>query len=101
MLVQNPFFSSVPNIPQRGRFSPFQFKGMAFSTGGFSALYGQALSSVMLMNTTDLPLKSSLTAGLNLIGANAGYTQKWKKTSLSGNASLFDMGPLYLKITRQ
>lgn len=43
-LVNNFFYSSVPNIAQFGRFSPFIFKGTVFSTGGYSALYGQALS---------------------------------------------------------
>ncbi|MEI2740430.1 MAG: TonB-dependent receptor [Chitinophagaceae bacterium] len=46
-LVNNFFYSSVPNIAQFGRFSPFIFKGTVFSTGGYSALYGQALSSAL------------------------------------------------------
>ncbi|MBK6976262.1 MAG: hypothetical protein IPH28_03405 [Cytophagaceae bacterium] len=33
MIVQNPYFSSTPDVPQRGRFDPFMFKGTAFSTG--------------------------------------------------------------------
>ena len=37
-LVNNPYFSSVQDIAQRGRFSPFLFKGTVFSTGGYSAL---------------------------------------------------------------
>src|SRR5947209_3252201 len=41
-LVNNFFYSSVPDIAQRGRFSPFIFKGTVFSAGGYSALYGQA-----------------------------------------------------------
>ncbi|MFB0908999.1 MAG: TonB-dependent receptor plug domain-containing protein, partial [Spirosomataceae bacterium] len=53
MIVQNPFFSNTPDVPQRGRFSPFMFKGTAFSTGGYSAQYGQALSSVLLLDTQD------------------------------------------------
>jgi len=48
MLVANPYFSSVPDVPQRGRFSPFLFKGTNFSTGGYSAQYGQAMSSVLV-----------------------------------------------------
>src|SRR5215831_2250699 len=46
MMVSNPFYSSVPDIAQRGRFSPLLFKGTIFSSGGYSAQYGQALSSV-------------------------------------------------------
>ena len=47
-LVSNPFYSSVKGIAARGRFSPFIFKGTVFSTGGFSALYGGALSSALI-----------------------------------------------------
>ncbi|RPI72219.1 MAG: TonB-dependent receptor, partial [Ignavibacteriales bacterium] len=39
MIVQNPYYSGVPDIPARGRFSPFIFKGTIFSTGGYSAQY--------------------------------------------------------------
>ncbi len=43
-LVNNFFYSSLPGIASRGRFNPFLFKGTVFSSGGYSALYGQALS---------------------------------------------------------
>src|ERR1700761_6500164 len=52
-LVNNPYFTSVPDIAQRGRFSPFLFKGTVFSTGGYSALYGQALSSAVILESID------------------------------------------------
>src|SRR5690606_25333216 len=58
-LVNNFFFSSVPNVAQRGRFSPFIFKGTVFSAGGYSALYGQALSSAVILESIDLPEQSS------------------------------------------
>ncbi len=91
MIVQNPFFSSTPDVPQRGRFSPFMFKGTAFSTGGYSAQYGQALSSVLLLNTVDKQGSSSnLNLGLNLAGLNATYTHKgW----ISGNLFYSNLGP--------
>lgn len=62
--VQNPFFSQVPDVPSRGRFSPFLFKGTVFSSGGYSAQYGQALSSAIVLNTSDFPSGSG--SGLNL-----------------------------------
>ncbi|HUC81368.1 MAG TPA: TonB-dependent receptor, partial [Flavisolibacter sp.] len=43
-LVNKFFFQAGPNIAGYGRFNPFLFKGTVFSTGGYSALYGQALS---------------------------------------------------------
>ena len=46
--VFTPFTPTTNNVPTRGRYSPFLFKGISFSTGGYSAEYGQALSSVLL-----------------------------------------------------
>ena len=51
MLIQNPYFSDFPDIPQRGRFEPFDFQGTAFSQGGYSAQYGQALSAIVDLKT--------------------------------------------------
>jgi len=101
MIVQNPFFSSVPNVAQRGRFSPFQFKGTAFSTGGYSAQYGQALASILLLNSNDLPEKSQANAGINFASVYGGYTHRWKKTSLDVNGNYFNVGPILLNINQQ
>src|SRR5690606_26520438 len=52
--VAQPYGATVQNMPTRGRFSPFLFSGISFSTGGYSAEYGEALSSVLLLNTEDI-----------------------------------------------
>jgi hypothetical protein len=82
-LVNNFFFSSVPDIAQRGRFSPFIFKGTVFSAGGYSALYGQALSSALILESVDLPDQSSASVGLSTVGLNAGFQQLSKKKNSS------------------
>jgi hypothetical protein len=64
-LVNNPYMTSVPDIASRGRFSPFLFKGTVFTTGGYSALYGQALSSALLLESIDLPEKSEVNASIS------------------------------------
>ncbi|HVK97706.1 MAG TPA: TonB-dependent receptor, partial [Flavisolibacter sp.] len=71
-LVNNFFYSSVPNIAQRGRFSPFIFKGTVFGAGGYSALYGQALSSALILESIDLPEQSSANLSVSPIGGGAG-----------------------------
>lgn len=68
-VAQNAFFSNVPGVSQRGRFNPFQFKGTAFSSGGYTARYGQALSAILDLQTNDLPEKSNMNIGFNLAGA--------------------------------
>ncbi|MFT3702820.1 MAG: TonB-dependent receptor [Agriterribacter sp.] len=82
-LVNNFFYSSVPGIAQRGRFSPFLFKGTVFSTGGYSALYGQALSSALILESIDLPERSSSDIGISVLSLNAGHQHlaKNKKSS--------------------
>ncbi|MBC7535083.1 MAG: TonB-dependent receptor [Ferruginibacter sp.] len=82
-LVNNFFYSSVPGIASRGRFNPFLFKGTVFSSGGYSALYGQALSSALILESTDLPDKTSANIALSIIGAGAGIEKlaKNKKSS--------------------
>ncbi|HEV8286978.1 MAG TPA: TonB-dependent receptor [Chitinophagaceae bacterium] len=58
-VVNNPYFTSIPDLATRGRFSPFLFKGTVFSAGGYSALYGEALSSALILESIDLPDRSA------------------------------------------
>jgi hypothetical protein len=37
MIAQDAFFTGAPGVATRSRFSPFQFKGVSFSSGGYSA----------------------------------------------------------------
>ena len=95
MIVQNPFFSSLPDVQQRGRFSPFMFKGASFSTGGYSAQYGQALSSVLLLNTTDKASNNGLGISLNLANAGLNYDYASKNQSISAVAYYGNLKPLF------
>jgi hypothetical protein len=45
-LINNYFSNSVPGIAGRDQFNTSLFKGNIFSSGGYSALYGQALSGI-------------------------------------------------------
>ncbi|WP_424001511.1 TonB-dependent receptor [Maribacter sp. IgM3_T14_3] len=95
-LVTNPFFSSVSEIPARGRFNPFLFQGTIFNTGGYSAEYGQALSSVILLNTKDLPSNDILTFDLNIASLGGSITRKLsERTSFSANLSYTNLSPLF------
>lgn len=91
--VFQPFNATANNIPTRGRFSPFLFKGITFSTGGYSAEYGQALSSVLLLNTTDLPDQDKTDISIMSVGGGIGHTKIWGNTSLSVNTSYVNLSP--------
>ena len=82
-VVNNFYFSSVPDIAQRGRFNPFIFKGTVFSSGGYSALYGQALSSALILESVDLPERSSASLGISTVGLSGGYQHLNKKKNAS------------------
>jgi outer membrane cobalamin receptor len=95
--VFTPYSPTTNNIPTRGRYSPFLFDGITFSTGGYSSEFGQALSSVLLLNTIDEPVQEKTDIGIMTVGAALGNTQKWEKSSLSFNASYINLAP-YLAV---
>lgn len=96
--VAQPYGATAANLPTRGRFSPFLFSGIAFSTGGYSAEYGEALSSVLLLNTENEPDQNKTDISLMTLGLGLGHTQKWKKSSLSFNAAYVDLAPYQFAI---
>jgi outer membrane cobalamin receptor len=91
--VFTPFTPSANNIPTRGRFSPFLFKGISFSTGGYSAEFGQALSSILQLNTIDEPDQEKTEVQAMTVGVGVGNTQKWDKGSFSINTSYINLAP--------
>lgn len=101
-LVNNPYYSSTPDIASRGRFSPFLFKGTVFSTGGYSALYGQALSSVVILESIDLPEKSAANASISPLFVGAGFQDlsKDKKSSWGANYGYVNV-KLYFELIKQ
>ena len=101
-LVNNPYYTSVPDISQRGRFSPFLFKGTVFSTGGYSALYGQALSSVVLLESLDIPEKSEIDASVSplVVGLGTQQVAKDKNFSYGFSYNYVNVG-LYFGLVKQ
>ncbi|WP_162127576.1 TonB-dependent receptor [Flavobacterium phycosphaerae] len=96
--VAQPYGASTNNLPTRGRFSPFLFSGISFSTGGYSAEYGEALSSVLLLNTQDEADQNKTDISLMTVGLGFSNTQKWKKSSLSVNTAYIDLAPYQVAI---
>lgn len=84
-LVPSPYFAAMPGLPQFNRISsPFLFDGIIFSTGGYSAAYGQGLSGALILETQDLPDKSSAVIGISPMVAVAGV----QKLAKNGKSSL-------------
>ena len=92
MHVLVPYSTNTENNTVRGRFSPFLFKGINFSLGGYSGEYGQALSSVLPMETTDVATGDKLGVSASLVDWNLGGTKAFASSSLSFNADYTGMG---------
>ena len=99
-LVSVPYSSSAPNLAARGKFNPYMFKGTIFSTGGYSAEYGQALSSVLLLNTNDMPAEDQLDLSVLSVGAEIADTKLWKDGAITGTLSYNNLQP-YMRMAPQ
>jgi len=95
--VFTPYSNTTNNIPARGRYSPFLFKGITFSTGGYSAEFGQALSGVLELNTINEPDQEKTDISIMTVGGALGHTEKWEKGSVSFSASYINLAP-YLEL---
>jgi hypothetical protein len=98
--VGNAFGTTASNVPTRTRFNPNLFKGSFFSTGGYSAEYGQALSSALALNTVDFPVRNQ--GDISIMSVGGGYTQTLagEKNSLTASANYFDLSP-YQELVKQ
>jgi len=99
-IVYAPYSSSAPNMSVRGRFNPFMFKGTIFSTGGYSSEYGQALSSVLLLNTNDMPAEEQLDLSFMTVGLGVAGTKLWKTGAVTASLAYNDLSP-YMWIVPQ
>ena len=86
-LVNNFFYSSLPGLATRGRFNPFLFKGTVFSTGGYSALYGQALSAALILESADLPERTEADLNISAIGIGGGIQKLAKNKKAAWGVS--------------
>ncbi len=100
MLVHVPYTSSPPLTSARGRFNPFMFKGTVFSTGGYSAEYGQALSSVLQLTTNDMPVEDELNISLLSVSAGLAGTKTWSDGAITASIDYTNLKP-YMSIAPQ
>ncbi len=95
MRVINPYHTTIPNTPTRNRFSPFMFKGTSFSTGGYSAEYGQGLSSALILTSKEKADQTRTDLTIIPFGIEAAQCLSGEKTSLAGKLGYFNMKPYY------
>lgn len=100
MAVLDAYGPSAPNTPSRGRFLPFMFKGTSFSTGGYSAEYGQALSSALVLNSKDKAEMNQTDIGILSVGADVAQTLAFDRSSWTGKVQYTNISP-YFDLIRQ
>ena len=93
--VLRPYSSTPDDLPARGRFSPFLFKGTLFSTGAYSAEYGQALSSALILETQGIPEKSNAGISIMSVGLGATHIKKWENTSVTASLDYNNLAPMF------
>lgn len=98
--VGNAYGSSAPGVPTRNRFSPALFKGTFFSTGGYSAEYGGALSSVLSLQTVDAPVRNQTDISLMTVGGSVSSTFVGENQSVTGEIGVVDLSP-YQEVVKQ
>jgi hypothetical protein len=100
MMVRNFYSASPNNIPTRSRFSPFLFKGTYFSAGGYSAEYGQALSSILSLNSIDTPTESKTDLSFMSVGGGISHTQQFKNSGVNAQFNYTNLDP-YMGLVEQ
>ncbi|MDP4273970.1 MAG: hypothetical protein Q8907_06800 [Bacteroidota bacterium] len=99
--MQNPYRQTMANVPSKGRFSPLLFSGTMFSSGGYSAEYGQALSSALVLSTNSMP--SDNLANINLYSMGFGLSMQRVFRNNSAIVLSYDHSDLdpYYKVVKQ
>lgn len=87
-LVNNYFGNSVPGIKAMDRLNTSLFKGNVFSSGGYSAVYGQALSGVLALESIDLPERNAADFGISPVFASGGIQRVNQEKTHSYGISL-------------
>jgi len=77
-----------------GTVDPFLLDGIFFSSGGFGARYGNALSGIVSLRTLGRPSRSSATASAGLAAISGAVAVALPKTlGVRGAANRFDLTP--------
>ena len=95
MHVLSPYTTTGDNVPVRGRYSPFMFEGINFSTGASSSEYAQGLSGILALNTKDASPVTKIGVNVSSVGMSGGGTQAFEKGSVSVNLDYQNMKPYY------
>ncbi|HMS66351.1 MAG TPA: carboxypeptidase-like regulatory domain-containing protein [Ignavibacteria bacterium] len=93
--LYNPFlFDETFNVSSYSTVNPWGLKGINFTSGGFSAKYGNVLSAVLDLKSYDMPQSTGMFAWLGL--ANASLDGVYVSKNRNFGAT-FSLGKLFLE----
>ena len=98
--VLDSYSTTLPNVATRSRFSPMMFSGMSFSTGGYSAEYGRALSSALILNQKSVALQDRTDLSFMTVGLDVAHTEAFDNASFSGKIQYTNLTP-YMALVPQ
>jgi hypothetical protein len=101
LAVQNPYGATAQNLPSRGRFSPTMFQGFRFSTGGYSAEWGEALSAVLAMDNRNFQgISEQTNLSLMTIGGSLAHQRQLGKGGVAAEVEYTNLAP-YMALAPQ
>lgn len=98
--VFSPYSPKIGNTAVRSKFNPFIFKGMSFSSGGYSAEFGEALSGILDLQTLDDLGESRKDYSVSSVGISAGTIVKGEGNAYSVHLNYLNLSP-YNKVIKQ
>ena len=101
MRVVKPYHTTVPQTATRNRFSPFMFKGTSFSTGGYSAEYGQGLSSALILTTKEKADQTRTDLTMIPFGGEVAQSFSGERSSIAGKVGYFNMNPYFAVVPQE
>lgn len=99
--VMGAYSPSAPNTPSRSRFSPFMFNGTSFSTGGYSAEYGQALSSALILKSKDVPEQTRTDLSFMSVGTDVSHSHALKEGAVAGKLQYTNLTPYFEAVSQK
>ena len=95
--------NGADNMAQRSWFSPNLFEGTFFSSGGYSSLYGDALSGALILDSKGFPIRNTYDVNISSVGAasDMAFVSNNKKWMVNPSISYTNVSPYYGLVEQQ
>ena len=89
--------NGADNMAQRSWFSPNLFEGTFFSSGGYSSLYGDALSGALILESKGYPVRNTYDVNISSVGgaSDISFVSHNKKWMINPSVSYINVTPYY------